>query len=122
MAHRGLNRSSILSGANARNYGVYAMQHDMAKMRKHNQLGDMNNAGEKQNGSTASKTSASQPIGLTSSIIPFRNTTVLSVVPSDNSGHGSTATRKPSLPVSRKNGDKHSKPSGLAAFVDDLYA
>jgi hypothetical protein len=80
----------------------------------------MNNVDEKQNGSTASKTSASQPIVLTPSIIPFRNTTVLSV-PSDNSGHGSTATRKPSLPVSR-NSDKHSKPSGLAAFVDDLYA
>jgi hypothetical protein len=81
----------------------------------------MNNVGEKQNGSTASKTSASQPIGLTScSIILFKNTTVLSV-PSDNSGHGSIATRKPSLPVSR-NGGRHSKPNGLAAFVDNLYA
>jgi hypothetical protein len=68
----------------------------------------------------ASKMSASQPIVQTSSIALFRNTTVLSV-PSDNSGHGSIATRKPSLQVLRK-GDKHSKYNDLAAYVDNLYA
>jgi hypothetical protein len=120
MARRGLNRSFILSGVNARNYGVYAMKRDMARTRKPNLQGDMINVDAKPNGSTASKTSASQPIALTSSIIPFRNTTVLSVL-SDNSGHGSIATRKPSLQALR-NGDKHSKPRGLGAFVDDPYA
>jgi hypothetical protein len=80
----------------------------------------MNNVVEKQNGSTASKTSALLPIVLTYSIIPFRNTTVLSV-PSDNSGHGSIVTRKPSLQASR-NGGRHSKTSGLVAYGEDLSA